>query len=135
MNRLLSLQQLKQHKPTVLSAATHTALARSLRLFSAAPDHSHLSYSHRFPAAGLPSLLEKMSRIGWAADEMDHHPEWTLQEGSLAIRLSTHDIGNRLSVKDYVLAGWIEQVLESKGIEEALCESWNGKGFDLEELK
>lgn len=52
---------------------------------------------------------------------MDHHPEWTLKEGALEIRLSTHDIGNKVSVKDYMLAGWIEDVLKGKGIEEQVC--------------
>ncbi len=31
-----------------------------------------------------------MNRIGLIADEMDHHPEWTLKGDSLNIGLSTH---------------------------------------------
>jgi pterin-4a-carbinolamine dehydratase len=39
---------------------------------------------------------------------MDHHPEWTLTGDSLTIGLSTHDIGGEVSLKDYILAYWIE---------------------------
>jgi 4a-hydroxytetrahydrobiopterin dehydratase len=58
-----------------------------------------------------------MTRIGTLADEIDHHPEWTLKQGELHIKLSTHDIGNKVSLKDYVLATWIEEVLYKEEIE------------------
>lgn len=61
-----------------------------------------------------------MSRIGCIADEIDHHPEWTLKEGLLDIRLSTHDIGNKVSIKDYILAQWIEEVLHGQELEQQL---------------
>nr|BAJ97641.1 predicted protein [Hordeum vulgare subsp. vulgare] len=75
-----------------------------------------------------------MCRIGTVADEMDHHPEWTLREGELEIRLSTHDIGNRISLKDYVLASWVETVLHGKEISTLVVDGWNAKGIQLEEL-
>lgn len=56
-------------------------------------------------------MLSKMNRIGLLADEMDHHPEWTLQENSLTIGLSTHEIGGEVSMKDYLLGFWIEDIL------------------------
>jgi pterin-4a-carbinolamine dehydratase len=49
-----------------------------------------------------------MNRIGKIADEMDHHPEWTLNATSLRIGLSTHEIGGKISIKDYILGFWIE---------------------------
>lgn len=48
-----------------------------------------------------------MQKIGYIADTMGHHPEWTICESSLNIKLSTHDIGNKISVKDYILGFWI----------------------------
>ena len=49
-----------------------------------------------------------MNRIGLIADSMEHHPEWTLTQTALQIGLSTHDIGNEVSLKDYILGYWIE---------------------------
>jgi 4a-hydroxytetrahydrobiopterin dehydratase len=55
-----------------------------------------------------------MNRIGWMADEIQHHPEWTLSGNKLHINLSTHDIGNNISLKDYILAAYIEKILTDK---------------------
>ena len=83
----------------------------------------------------MPFVHEKMSRIGCIADDIDHHPEWTLGDGELRIRLSTHDIGNKVSIKDYILAQWIEQVLEGKQLEEQVLEGWNKNQFNELELQ
>ena len=65
-----------------------------------------------------------MNRIGLIADEMDH-PEWTLKKSSLNIGLSTHEIGGEVSLKDYILGYWIEEILKEKNEEEELIEKWN----------
>ena len=76
-----------------------------------------------------------MNRIGWAADEMQHHPEWTLGATSLQINLSTHDIGNKVSLKDYILAVYIESVLFGSNPDRSICELWNKKKVGVPEAQ
>ncbi len=70
--------------------------------------NTHLIYHFKFSPNSYLGTLEKMNRIGLIADEMDHHPEWTLHGDSLTIGLSTHEIGGEVSLKDYILGYWIE---------------------------
>jgi pterin-4a-carbinolamine dehydratase len=53
-------------------------------------NNTHLIYHYKFAANNYLQTLERMHRIGLIADEMDHHPEWTLNGNSLIIGLSTH---------------------------------------------
>mgnify|MGYP001951633748 CR=1 FL=1 len=45
-----------------------------------------------------------MDNVALVADVMDHHPEWTHYENEVEVNLSTHDVGNKVSYKDLVLA-------------------------------
>jgi pterin-4a-carbinolamine dehydratase len=83
MNKLATLAQIKTYKPKELSSATHAALRGTLKHFLPDPTITALTYTYSFPAHSLPFLHEKMTRIGTIADEIDHHPEWTLREGEL----------------------------------------------------
>lgn len=49
-----------------------------------------------------------MLKAGFEADAMDHHPEWTNCYNTVAIRLTTHDSGNKVSARDVELAGKFE---------------------------
>lgn len=44
-----------------------------------------------------------VNQVGKLAETLEHHPEWsTSDEGRLVhIRLTTHDLGNRLGLKDF----------------------------------
>ena len=75
-----------------------------------------------------------MGRIGWLADEIEHHPEWKLSKTKLQINLSTHDIGNKISLKDYIMADYIEGVLFGKKQEAMLIDKWNKKRISVSEL-
>lgn len=37
-------------------------------------------------------------------DQMDHHPDWKHVDNEVDVRLSTHDAGNNVSLKDIILA-------------------------------
>lgn len=74
MNKLVSLAQIKHYKSIVLSKQTHTTLAKTLSLFKANPDFDKLTYNHHFNTTNFSFMIEQMSRIGWIADEIDHHP-------------------------------------------------------------
>lgn len=88
MKNLKSLQCIKNYRPKPLTDASHQALGKNLKNFKL--KDTHLVYKYSFPTDNYLKILSKMNRIGLLADEMDHHPEWTLQSDSLTIGLSTH---------------------------------------------
>lgn len=44
-----------------------------------------------------------MNRVAWAAEEMNHHPEWFNVWNRVDVTLSTHDAGG-LTMRDITLA-------------------------------
>jgi 4a-hydroxytetrahydrobiopterin dehydratase len=51
-----------------------------------------------------------MVRVGFEAEAMNHHPEWTNVYSRVAIRLNTHDAGGRVTAKDVELARRIQRI-------------------------
>lgn len=59
------------------------------------------------------SFREAMSfmiRVGFEAEAMDHHPEWTNVYDRVVIRLNTHDAGGKVTAKDVTLAQKIQAI-------------------------
>ena len=135
MNRITSLIQIKNYKARPLLEASHKELAKTIKFFSPDQMYNRLSWTYWFKKEDYSMVLEKMNRIGWAADEIQHHPEWTLGAQTLHINLSTHDIGNRVSLKDYILAVYIETLLLDSNPEKQLQNAWNKKNLSLTSLK
>jgi 4a-hydroxytetrahydrobiopterin dehydratase len=54
--------------------------------------------------------LSFMVHVGFEAEEMNHHPDWTNVYNRVAIRLSTHDAGGRVTAKDIGLARRIQGI-------------------------
>lgn len=50
-----------------------------------------------------------MQKVAKAAEDMDHHPEWTNVYNKVLIRLSTHDAGG-ITERDFSLATKIDAV-------------------------
>lgn len=57
-----------------------------------------------------------MARAAVEAEAMDHHPEWTNTYRRVRVRLSTHDVGGRVTALDVELARRFERVA-GKGAE------------------
>ena len=51
-----------------------------------------------------------MVRVSFEAEALDHHPDWTNVYNRVAIRLNTHDAGDRVTSKDVELANRIQQI-------------------------
>jgi 4a-hydroxytetrahydrobiopterin dehydratase len=51
-----------------------------------------------------------MVRVGFEAEAMNHHPDWTNVYNRVAIRLNTHDAGGKVTAKDVTLAQKIESL-------------------------
>lgn len=51
-----------------------------------------------------------MARVALAAERMGHHPEWTNVYNKVEIKLSTHDVGGKVTGKDHELARAIDAI-------------------------
>jgi 4a-hydroxytetrahydrobiopterin dehydratase len=71
-------------------------------------EHDALAKTFKF--GNFPEALSFMMRVGFEAEAMDHHPEWTNVYNRVAIRLNTHDAGGKVTAKDLELARKIQAV-------------------------
>lgn len=64
--------------------------------------------SKRFVFGGFREALAFIVRVGFEAEQRDHHPTLTNVYDRVEITLTTHDAGDRVTAKDVDLAGAIE---------------------------
>lgn len=55
-----------------------------------------------------------MTKVAFAAEQQQHHPEWTNVYNTVTIHLSTHDAGNIVTEKDRKLAKTIDDLYARK---------------------
>lgn len=67
-----------------------------------------LTKTFTFPT--FREALAFMLRAGFEAEEMNHHPEWTNVYNRVAVRLSTHEAGDRITAKDVKLARRLQAI-------------------------
>lgn len=63
-----------------------------------------------FKFGSFREAMSFMMRVAFEAEELDHHPDWTNVYNRVAIRLSTHDAGSRVTAKDVELATRIDRI-------------------------
>ena len=56
------------------------------------------------------TALAKMVEIGFIAEKLNHHPDWTNVYNRLSIKLTTHDAGG-VTLNDFEMAQEIEHLL------------------------
>jgi 4a-hydroxytetrahydrobiopterin dehydratase len=54
-----------------------------------------------------------MVRVGFEAEALAHHPDWSNVYNSVSVRLSTHDAGNKVTSKDIELAKAIDKIYKT----------------------
>lgn len=59
---------------------------------------------------GFAETLSFMLRVGFEAETLDHHPEWTNVYNKLSVRLNTHDAGGKVTAKDVELAARFQKI-------------------------
>ncbi len=64
----------------------------------------------RFQFTDFKAALGFMVRVGFEAEAMNHHPEWTNVYNRVDVRLNTHDAGGQVTAKDVELARRMEAV-------------------------
>ena len=62
-----------------------------------------------FVFADFRAAIAFMVRVGFEAEAMNHHPEWTNVYNRVIVRLNTHSAGGKVTSNDIVLAGRIEK--------------------------
>jgi len=63
-----------------------------------------------FQFGSFREALSFMVRVGFEAEAMDHHPDWTNVYNRVSIRLNTHDAGGKATAKDVTLAEKIQAI-------------------------
>ena len=63
-----------------------------------------------FKLGSFKEAFSFMTRVGFEAEAMDHHPDWTNVYNRVAIRLNTHDAGGKVTAKDIALAEKIQAI-------------------------
>ena len=63
-----------------------------------------------FKFGSFREAVSFMVRVGFEAEAMDHHPEWTNVYNRVAVRLNTHDAGDKVTAKDVELARKIQAI-------------------------
>jgi len=63
-----------------------------------------------FQFGSFREALSFMVRVGFEAEAMDHHPDWTNVYNRVSIRLNTHDAGGKVTAKDVTLAEKIQAI-------------------------
>jgi 4a-hydroxytetrahydrobiopterin dehydratase len=63
-----------------------------------------------FKFGSFREALSFMVRVGFEAEAMDHHPDWTNVYNRVSVRLNTHDAGGKITAKDVTLAGKIQKI-------------------------
>lgn len=57
-----------------------------------------------FKFGTFKEAMSFMVRAGFEAEAMNHHPHWTNVYNRVAVRLNTHDAGDKVTAKDVALA-------------------------------
>lgn len=51
-----------------------------------------------------------MTKVAFAAEKLNHHPNWSNVYNQVDIVLTTHDVGNTVTEKDWQLAKKIDEI-------------------------
>ncbi len=65
----------------------------------------------RFALASYREAIARVVRISFEAEDANHHPVLTLSYAALEVRLTTSDMGDKITDKDLKLAAKIEEIL------------------------
>ncbi len=71
-------------------------------------DTNGLQRTYKF--GSFKEAMSFMVRVGFEAEALNHHPEWTNIYNQVAITLRTHDADNCVTAKDVALARKIQAI-------------------------
>ena len=68
------------------------------------------SLKRTFKFKDFTEAFSFMTQVAFAAEKMNHHPDWSNSYDKVTIQLSTHSAGNQVTDKDRKLAKTIDGV-------------------------
>ncbi|HRD58402.1 MAG TPA: 4a-hydroxytetrahydrobiopterin dehydratase [Ferruginibacter sp.] len=71
------------------------------------------SLYRKFEFKNFSEAFGFISRVALAAEKMSHHPRWTNVYNTVEIWLNTHDAGDVVTEKDYLLAKKIDAIFSA----------------------
>ena len=78
------------------------------RLSSWSVERAALAKTFKF--GSFREAMSFMVRVSYEAEALNHHPEWSNVYNRVAVRLSTHDAGNKITAKDVELAMRVQRI-------------------------
>lgn len=69
------------------------------------------SLRKEFKFKGFLKTMSFVNALAWVANEMMHHPDMEISFNKCIVNITTHDEGNSLTEKDFLLAKKIEELL------------------------
>jgi 4a-hydroxytetrahydrobiopterin dehydratase len=63
-----------------------------------------------FTFGSFREAISFMVRVGFEAEAMNHHPDWTNAYNRVSVRLNTHDAGGKVTAQDVELARRIQAI-------------------------
>jgi 4a-hydroxytetrahydrobiopterin dehydratase len=78
-----------------------------------AGDGGGLTRTWRFPS--FRAAIAWMAAVAEDIDRAGHHPEWSNVYDRVAVRLRTHDAGDRVTARDVALATLIDRSAHAAG--------------------
>lgn len=68
------------------------------------------SITKTFAFVSFREALSFMVRVGFEAEALNHHPEWTNVYNRVEVKLNTHDAGGKVTAKDVELARRVQKI-------------------------
>ncbi|HVU15859.1 MAG TPA: 4a-hydroxytetrahydrobiopterin dehydratase [Candidatus Didemnitutus sp.] len=63
-----------------------------------------------FTFTSFREAMSFMVRVGFEAEALNHHPDWSNVYNRVSVRLNTHDAGGKVTAKDIALARKIQGI-------------------------
>ena len=67
----------------------------------------------KFIFADFSSAFAFMTRVALLSEQQNHHPTWKNTWNTVEIWLSTHDAGDAITEKDFILSDSIDKLLST----------------------
>ncbi len=72
--------------------------------------HENDALARTFTFGSFKEAVSFLVRVAFEAEALNHHPELANVYNKVDVRLTTHDVGNKVSDKDIELAGRIDSL-------------------------
>jgi 4a-hydroxytetrahydrobiopterin dehydratase len=83
----------------------------------------------KYNTDGWPQTLMAVNAIGYLCEAAWHHADFAISWGKLTVKLQTHDVGGKITDKDFDLATKIEELVLYRPAADSALAPGNPKKF------